>query len=193
MMKISKKIEQLQTQLDEQLETIRLLKEENDQFKKKITEQARELENYRRSSRRPNSGSNQCRPLSEMIPRRVISPSLPSSTSTQPAEYEHICKGVIRSLKSLVRSLQTKNENGNVDIPTLENHSQEMSRCLSDLIKLFQSNPALARKLEESRDQLQNNCASLPPNPTEDDLQPLYSNAYETAALIREVLEPSES
>ena len=42
------KIEQLQTQLDEQLETIRLLKEENDQFKKKITEQARELENYRR-------------------------------------------------------------------------------------------------------------------------------------------------
>ena len=116
------KIEQLQTQLDEQLETIRLLKEENDQFKKKITEQARELENYRRypthftifiswnfsktnflsvlrSSRRPNSGSNQCRPLSEMIPRRVISPSLPSSTSTQPAEYEHICKGVIRSLK----------------------------------------------------------------------------------------------
>ena len=51
--------------------------------------------------------------------------------------------------KSLVRSLQTKNENGNVDIPTLENHSQEMSRCLSDLIKLFQSNPALARKLEE--------------------------------------------
>ena len=52
-----------------------------------------------RSSRRPNSGSNQCRPLSEMIPRRVISPSLPSSTSTQPAEYEHICKGVIRSLK----------------------------------------------------------------------------------------------
>ena len=48
-----------------------------------------------------------------------------------------------------MRSLQTKNENGNVDIPTLENHSQEMSRCLSDLIKLFQSNPALARKLEE--------------------------------------------
>lgn len=187
------KIEQLQTQLDEQLETIRLLKEENDQFKKKITEQAREIENYRRSSRRPNSGSNQFRPLSEMIPRRVISPSLPSSTSTQPAEYEHICKGVIRSLKSLVRSLQTKNENGNVDIPTLENHSQEMSRCLSDLIKLFQSNPALARKLEESRDQLQSNCASLPPNPSEDDLQPLYSNAYETAALIREVLEPSES
>ena len=46
--KKKQKIEQLQTQLDEQLETIRLLKEENDQFKKKITEQARELENYKR-------------------------------------------------------------------------------------------------------------------------------------------------
>ena len=45
--------------------------------------------------------------------------------------------------------MEKENEIGNVDIPTLENHSQEMSRCLSDLIKLFQSNPALARKLEE--------------------------------------------
>ena len=82
-----------------------------------------------------------------------------------------------------------------------------MTRCLSDLIVLFDGNAEMIAKLEEvsdffkcflnltknpqSREKLRESSANLSANPSADDLQPLYTNAYETAALIRQLIEPS--
>ena len=46
-------------------------------------------------------------------------------------------------------------------------------------------------KIFQSREKLRESSANLSANPSTDDLQPLYTNAYETAALIRQLIEPS--
>ena len=107
----------------------------------------------------------------------------------------------IFGIKQWVGALQSK------QLDRLENHTSEMTRCLSDLIVLFDGNAEMIAKLEEvsnffncfpnltknpqSREKLRESSANLSANPSADDLQPLYTNAYETAALIRPLIEPS--
>lgn len=160
------RIKELQQEVETHLKTIAQLQEENRQFKTKITRQAQELESYRNPNHR----------------RSVIAPLV---TEMPSQSYDHICKGVIRSLRQWVEALQSK------DLEKLENHTAEMTRCLSDLIVLFEGNTEMIKKLEESREKLRESCSNLSANPSTDDLQPLYTNAYETAALIRRLIEPS--